>query len=61
MTTARDLGTGPHKPFGSALRRGVSVSPITERPVRLQAINNGRCPECGSRFYGCGHDPEDDE
>ena len=26
---------------------------LTERPRRLLSINNGKCPGCGDRFYGC--------
>lgn len=50
MTLARDIGNGPHRPFGSALREGLQErieTPflVTERPQRLR--NSPPCPTCG--------------
>jgi hypothetical protein len=56
MTLARELGNGPHRPFGSALRIGLQerlVTPerVIERPRRLR--NSPPCPSCGDAgpFY----------
>lgn len=68
MTLSRDIEGGPHKPFGSAIRRNsdgdrVDIIPIiTERPIRPRFGGlSGRCAVCGDRYFGCGHDPEDEE
>ena len=49
--------------FGAAYRRQNRSEPIpiiTERPIRPKFGGlSGRCPVCGSRYFGCGHDPED--
>lgn len=57
MTLSRDLGNGPHKPFGSALPADVEKrleppSLITVRPYKLRG--SPPCPECGNRGpYQC--------
>lgn len=62
---ARDLGSGPMRPFGSALKGKHGTEPlslplITERPIRPRSINDGRCPQCGDRYFGCGCEPEEE-
>lgn len=32
---------------------------LTERPMRLRSINNGKCPGCGDRFHGCACEEEE--
>ena len=59
MTRAIDIQGGPTKPFGSAYNRAAPPIPlVTEPTIRPRAINNGRCPTCGSRFFGC-HDEDE--
>lgn len=60
-TLSRDLGTGPLRPFGSAHKRAApSIPIIVERPIRPAFGGlSGRCPTCGSRYFGCGC--QDDE
>jgi len=63
MTLARDIGDGPHKPFGSALPAKVDgriaeLSRLVERPIRPRSL--GPCPECGDRFFGCDCEVGDD-
>jgi hypothetical protein len=57
MTLARDLGNGPHRPFGSALRGEKSNAGMVERCPRIgrtvkpQAA--GPCKVCGERRFFC--------
>jgi hypothetical protein len=55
MTLARDLGNGPHRPFGSALRAGnaglVERCPRIGRTIKPQSA--GPCGVCGERRWFC--------
>jgi hypothetical protein len=62
MTRSCDLGSGPHRPFGAALRpalRGIIETPafITERPLRLRG--SPPCPVCGEARFYCHHEGDD--
>lgn len=51
---ARDLGDGPHRPFGSALRGAgghVERCPVIGRTIKPQAA--GPCKVCGERRWFC--------
>jgi hypothetical protein len=53
---SRDLGSGPHRAFGSALppryRDKLETPPlITERPRKLQS--SPPCEQCGERIFYC--------
>ncbi len=54
MTRSRDLGDGPHRPWGSALAKP-PLEIITERPRRFTnpALRGPPCPVCGDdgEFY----------
>lgn len=58
---ARDLGDGPHRPFGSALSKGdgaiVERCPRIGRTVKPRAA--GPCPICSETRWFC--DCEGDE
>jgi hypothetical protein len=55
MTLARDLGNGPHRPFGSALRGDnaglVERFPRIGRTIKPQSA--GPCGVCGERRWFC--------
>jgi hypothetical protein len=55
MTLARDLGNGPHRPFGSALRGDnagmVERCPRIGRTIKPQSA--GPCGVCGERRWFC--------
>lgn len=58
MTLARDLGTGPRRPFGSALKpnRGEPIQ-LIGRTVKPRSV--GPCRVCGERNFFC--DCEDEQ
>lgn len=62
MTLARDLGDGPHRPFGSALRTGdgamVERLPRIGRTVKPRSV--GPCKVCGERNFFCECEVEDE-
>jgi hypothetical protein len=64
MTLARDLGDGPHRPFGSALKGlhgndALATPPLIGRTVKPQAA--GPCKLCGERRFFCDCEETDDE
>jgi hypothetical protein len=50
---ARDLGDGPHRPFGSALQSGKYGAGHVERPPIIGRTRRLRseppCPSCGNK------------
>lgn len=61
---ARDLGDGPHRPFGSALKGlhgndPLAAPPRIGRTVKPRAA--GACKVCGERRFFCGCDNGDGE
>jgi hypothetical protein len=60
---ARDLGDGPHRPFGSALggkhAGQLERLPRIGRTVKPRAA--GPCKVCGERRFFCEHELGDDE
>ena len=58
---ARDLGDGPHRPFGSALGNRyvgrVERPPIIGRTIKPRAA--GPCKVCGERRFFCEHELSD--
>lgn len=62
MTIARDLGTGPHKPFGSALppHAGGKAPPIPRVGRTVKPRSLGPCKVCGERRFFCECESGDD-
>ncbi len=62
MTRSRDLGDGPHRPWGAALAKPLPEL-VAERPRRFTnpALRGPPCPVCGDdgEFY-CGCECEEE-